>query len=687
MSAQSLDRVVVIVLCIFIYSFVVPPLLFTERYVIVKSLFLRGLAMTTLCALYSFRLQCEGLFGDNGLYPLSSSLRTIEKFRAENKDSFHILSPEYAIRGILSLVSEKFQTKGKYSTTLQDCLRFDMAAALVGIVWPHPVIFVYLYVSYYAYKRIGGPFLNFQWDSLLLETLFVSIPLSLANSPWMDHICIWMCRGVLFRLMFGSGIVKANGRDPSWFKDFSAMNYHFLTQPLPNRLGRLIALYAPKSWFVIMTISLLVLEVFFPLVSLLGIPVVNGVVALGYMGLMMSIALSGYYGFFNILSMVLSLVLISDSMIVSCLKRMVAPSMLQDILNFSFPQTYLSDRRGQAYDPFDSHTTVWGAMGQLFCIFINTPLFLAISLTGFLAMVRLLERCYIIRPASNDADPRDVNVQPTHGPHLLTDRVWAVYHKLSAFHDYMMTVFYVGNHYGLFANMTKFRDELIIEVAINPNGGQETASLTPTEYDQLTWHPIRFRYKPDHVDTAPKSVSPFFHMPRLDWCLWFLALKQDPKLYPRWFRNFLLCIVEADSSVLQLLSPATITLFQTELKHTPVSGSDSANVDELAERRGGDKLLLRVSLWRFSYAGESFRVDRSRAQVGKYWSATKMAVMVEPSGHNELLRNYEQFAGKYCGPKPTVEKAQDIILRTLSKFGVRRKAKHSIGEEEPMDFE
>src|SRR5206468_324738 len=48
---------------------------------------------------------------------------------------------------------------------------------------------------------------------------------------------IWLLRWVLFRVMFGAGLIKLRG-DPCW-RDLTCMLYHYETQPLPN----------PLSWY------------------------------------------------------------------------------------------------------------------------------------------------------------------------------------------------------------------------------------------------------------------------------------------------------------------------------------------------------------------------------------------------------------------------------------------------------
>ncbi len=46
---------------------------------------------------------------------------------------------------------------------------------------------------------------------------------------------IWIWRWILFRLMFGAGLIKLRG-DPCW-RNLTCLDYHFQSQPMPNTLS------------------------------------------------------------------------------------------------------------------------------------------------------------------------------------------------------------------------------------------------------------------------------------------------------------------------------------------------------------------------------------------------------------------------------------------------------------------
>ena len=92
------------------------------------------------------------------------------------------------------------------------------------------------------------------------------------------------------------------------------------------------------------------------------------------------------------------------------------------------------------------------------------------------------------------------------------------------------------NSYGLFADMTESRPEIIVEGS----------------NDRQDWQAYEFRWKPGDLQRQPQQVAP--HQPRIDWQMWFEALNYlrdgKPKL---WFRSFLIKLLEGNEDVLKLL--------------------------------------------------------------------------------------------------------------------------------------
>ncbi len=91
------------------------------------------------------------------------------------------------------------------------------------------------------------------------------------------------------------------------------------------------------------------------------------------------------------------------------------------------------------------------------------------------------------------------------------------------------------NTYGLFADMTETRPEIVVEGS----------------NDRLTWTTYQFRWKPGELTRAPGWVAP--HQPRLDWQMWFAAL-QGSYQNTSWFLNFVAALLQGKPEVLKLLA-------------------------------------------------------------------------------------------------------------------------------------
>jgi len=120
----------------------------------------------------------------------------------------------------------------------------------------------------------------------------------------------------VFRLMFLSGITKLVSGDPTWLH-LTALDYHFWTQPLPP-WPAWYAQWLPEWMHRGMTLAIIAIETLVP--WLIAVPdrwgrwgrraryTACGLLVFGQL----AIALTGNYGFFNLLAIVLCLSLLDD---------------------------------------------------------------------------------------------------------------------------------------------------------------------------------------------------------------------------------------------------------------------------------------------------------------------------------------------------------------------------------------
>jgi hypothetical protein len=112
--------------------------------------------------------------------------------------------------------------------------------------------------------------------------------------------------------------------------------------------------------------------------------------------------------------------------------------------------------------------------------------------------------------------------------------------------------FLISSSYGLFRTMTTTRPEIEIQ-------GSE---------DGESWRAFAFRYKPGDPARAPRFFPP--HMPRLDWQMWFAALRAEGVLGSTsatrawletedvWLQRLLVAILEGEPRVMALLEPTPL---------------------------------------------------------------------------------------------------------------------------------
>jgi uncharacterized membrane protein YphA (DoxX/SURF4 family) len=322
---------------------------------------------------------------------------------------------------------------------------------------------------------VGEPFLSFQWDILLVESLLLSLPFlpmvrfhRLGSKVHFSHWSRMLVIALLAKLMFESGIVKftsfAVDGTNTW-RELTALEYHYWTQPLPHGLSRWI--HSLPSWFDSLSLySMYVIELVLPLCFFL--PGKGRRVALiGQVLLQVAILLSGNYGFFNLLTLCLCIPLLDDQVIPSALTN-----------RFSNSTTGTTASKSAFRTPV---------------LFLLFSVFLATSYGHIL----------------NDLKGN----KPTEEEYLEVPQ-WIQSLQAEA------RVLRCFNSYGLFRVMTTTRPEIIIEGSM----------------DGKDWQPYEFKWKPGNLERSASFAGP--HMPRLDWQMWFEGLNFE-NYVPNDFTRFL----------------------------------------------------------------------------------------------------------------------------------------------------
>jgi hypothetical protein len=186
-----------------------------------RFLFQRALALTYLIAFLVALNQFRPLLGERGLLPVPAYVKYVTFREAPSLFLWWPRDTAFAAAAWLGIALSCFALLGfsdRYST------------------WLSMLTWALLYALYLSFVNVGQTFYGFGWESLLLESGFFAIFLGSRNTP-PEVIMSWLIRWILFRVMFGAGLIKLRG-DPCW-RDMTCLDYHYETQPMPN----------PLSWF------------------------------------------------------------------------------------------------------------------------------------------------------------------------------------------------------------------------------------------------------------------------------------------------------------------------------------------------------------------------------------------------------------------------------------------------------
>ncbi len=196
-----------------------------DEYWLVRFVFQRGLAAIYLLAFLVAAHQFRPLAGEDGLLPLGEYVQRTDV--TKRPSLFYFVPTDWFVGG------------AAWSGVV-----FSGIALVGGPYWlpePYPVVasvglWATMWVLYQSFVNAGQLFYGYGWESMLLETGFLAIFLG-AGSSAPPTVVIWLITWVLFRNMFGAGLVKLRG-DDCW-RELTCLDHHYETQPLPN----------PLSWF------------------------------------------------------------------------------------------------------------------------------------------------------------------------------------------------------------------------------------------------------------------------------------------------------------------------------------------------------------------------------------------------------------------------------------------------------
>ena len=493
-------------------------------YSLTRWLFLRWLGLIYLIAFLSLWPQLLGLVGHQGILPAAGFLDGVRQvFGAESYSLFPTLAWFDASDSFLRFLAAVGAVASLFVT--------------LGIATAPGLIIAWLF--YLSLVTVGGDFLSFQWDVLLLEAGFLAIffaPWELFQPHWgggsrrlrveagdtgqksrvesreasqksivegrkQEQAPEFATRAVAEQARAGQGDL-AVGSAPSstvlWLLRWLLFRLVFLSgavkllsrDPAWRNLTALKYHYytqplpTPPAWYMdqlpdwfekLSAVFMFAVELVVPFLIFAPRRLRVGAAALIAL-LQVLIGVTGNYTFFNLLTLGLCLLLLDDSL----LRRLVPHKLAASIAGSRSAGRSSRIRR-----------------------YVTAALAAVIVLASGAEMARRL-----------------------FGGAALPAPLRAAIDRLEPFH--------VASSYGLFAIMTTSRPEVIVQGS----------------NDGTTWLDYEFKYKPGDLKRPPPWVEP--HQPRLDWQMWFAALGSYEE--NRWFVNFIVRLLEGSPPVLALLA-------------------------------------------------------------------------------------------------------------------------------------
>uniref|UniRef100_A0A2K5NU18 Lipase maturation factor n=4 Tax=Cercocebus atys TaxID=9531 RepID=A0A2K5NU18_CERAT len=286
-----------------------PAHLHAGTFWLTRIVLLKALAFVYFVAFLVAFHQNKQLIGDRGLLPCRVLLNNFRQY-FQDKTSWEVFS---YMPTILWLTDWSDMNSTLDSLAL---LGLGISSFVLITGCANMLLMAALWGLYMSLVNVGHVWYSFGWESQLLETGFLGIflcPLwTLSRLPQhtpTSRIVLWGFRWLIFRIMFGAGLIKIRG-DRCW-RDLTCMDFHYETQPVPNPLAYYLH-HSPWWFHRFETLSTHFIELLVPFFLFLGrrACIIHGALQILFQAILI---VSGNLSFLNWLTMVPSLACFDDA--------------------------------------------------------------------------------------------------------------------------------------------------------------------------------------------------------------------------------------------------------------------------------------------------------------------------------------------------------------------------------------
>lgn len=258
----------------------------------------KGVGLVYLFALAPLFHQINALIGDKGLLPANTLITTSYKHQGLVKtilqfpSLYHIYPSTFTLHAIISL-----------GITGAILLIFSQRYIFTGALLS--------WISFLSITSIGGDFFVIIIDLFLSEVGFLTIlsAYCMSSMGYIPKLVRWTFIMLNFKLWFGMGINKFYLPYDVW-KDLTFFDYFFQAQPMPTPLAFYLN-QTPTPLKYLAIYLLFVVEVVVPF-FLFGRRYLRIIALIAFALTSILIQISGNYGYFNILSIILLITILKD---------------------------------------------------------------------------------------------------------------------------------------------------------------------------------------------------------------------------------------------------------------------------------------------------------------------------------------------------------------------------------------
>ncbi len=279
-----------------------------------RWLVLRAVGVVFLFVFSGIIAQGEAFLGPRGIVPLGEFFTQLREMFPGAVDAF-IAAPTLFWLNTSAAFIAVLAWAGLFA-----------ALALIFNLAPRLALFAcwLIFLSFAATWRIFSPA---QLDNLMLEVALLCVPFAPAGlRPGLGAhapprpLVLFMVRWLLFRVMFESGLVKLVAGDPHW-RDFSAMEVTYETSPFPTILGYW-DFHLPRAYHVCEILLTFAAELVAPVLAIFAGRRGRWFAFFTWSALQIGIQLTSNFGWLNLASLGLGLLLLDDQMLAAAAARL-----------------------------------------------------------------------------------------------------------------------------------------------------------------------------------------------------------------------------------------------------------------------------------------------------------------------------------------------------------------------------